>query len=271
MNKKFKNFVIIAVIVIVVFFGLTTAIKIIRKTSKYNRTNIQCLTEERVFDYADVLTDEEENKLRDLIKKDENKIGCDIVIVTTNEYISSMMNYADDYYDENKFGYNKPCGDGVLLLDNWYSEEMWVSTTGKVIKRYNTNLKMDRLLDEICDGIKTSPYEGYKTYVECVTRDMQDSKRFDSYVTTRVAFWFALISAGIFLVVNLINKGDEIKPEKNTYAKGLGINMKEKEDSFLSTNTTKRKIQSSSSGSHHSGGTHRSSSGTSHGGGGRHH
>lgn len=272
MNKKFRNFIITTIIISVIFFGLSIAVKALRKSPDkvYNRSNTECLTDERVFDNADVLTDEEEEKLRELIYKNEKKIGCDIVLVTIDEYVPSMMNYADDYYDDNMFGFDKPCGDGVLLLDNWDTEEMWVTTTGKVMEKYNTDAKVDMLLDEICEDIDESPYKAYKAYVESVTRDMLDSRMLGLDIGNSFLIIISFIVAIIFLIVNLSNKGDVNKPEKNTYTKGSTIDMKQKEDSFISTSTSKRKIQSSSSG-HSSGGAHRSRSGTSHGGGGRRH
>ena len=51
----------------------------------YQRTNTECVTDERVFDNAGVLSDREEEKLRRLIAKREKQTGCDIVLVTLNE------------------------------------------------------------------------------------------------------------------------------------------------------------------------------------------
>lgn len=61
------------------------------KTLNYQRTNTECLTDERVFDGAGVLSDKEEEKLRRLIAKREKQTGCDIVLVTLNE---SLKEYA---------------------------------------------------------------------------------------------------------------------------------------------------------------------------------
>ena len=272
MNKKFRNFIIITIVISIIFFGLTIGVKVLRKSQDkvYTRTNTECFTDERVFDYADVLTDEEEENLRELISENEKKIGCDIVLVTIDEYVPSMMNYADDYYDDYMFGFDKPRGDGVLLLDNWYTEEMWVTTTGKVMDKYNTDAKVNKLLDAICEDIDISPYESYKTYVESVTTFMQDNRKLGLNIGNGFIGTISFVVAIIFLVVNISNKGDVNKAQKNTYTNGSGIDMKQKEDSFISTSTSKRKIQSSSSG-HRSGGAHRSRSGTSHGGGGRRH
>ena len=51
----------------------------------YERTNQACTTKERVFDYGDVLTDQEEDKLRRLIAKREQQTGCDIILITLQE------------------------------------------------------------------------------------------------------------------------------------------------------------------------------------------
>ena len=55
------------------------------RTLNYQRTNTECVTEERVFDNAGVLSDKEEEKLRSLIARREKQTGCDIVLVTLNE------------------------------------------------------------------------------------------------------------------------------------------------------------------------------------------
>ena len=55
------------------------------------RRNEECRTQERVFDYGDVLTEEEEEELRGLIAETEKRTCCDIVLVTLNE---SLKEYA---------------------------------------------------------------------------------------------------------------------------------------------------------------------------------
>ena len=50
------------------------------------RTNNEAPTE-RVYDYADVLTDEEEKDLREYIAKMEKRMHIDIVLVTINQSV----------------------------------------------------------------------------------------------------------------------------------------------------------------------------------------
>ena len=137
--------------------------------STSERANQECDTQERVFDYADVLTSDQEESLRALISEAEAETACDIVLVTLNESLADYakgyegelgyiapdrytMVYADNFYDGHKFGYDRPCGDGVLLLDNWYREAdggvySWLSTCGRAENRFSSSM-IDALLTE---------------------------------------------------------------------------------------------------------------------------
>ena len=83
---------------------------------------------ERVYDYAEVLSDQEETDLRNLIADYEERSKCDLILVTIDqavglsdeEWTNTMVNLADDFYDQKAFGYDQPHGDGALLMDNWY-------------------------------------------------------------------------------------------------------------------------------------------------------
>ena len=50
------------------------------------RNNTECKTNERVFDYADKLSDSEEETLRGEIAELEDKVGMDFVVVTMDQY-----------------------------------------------------------------------------------------------------------------------------------------------------------------------------------------
>ena len=84
MKKYIKHFSVLLIIfaIVLVLFVVALIKKGPDKEEQgvYERTNTECLTDERVFDYADVLSDDEEKSLRDLIAEKEGEIGCDILI-----------------------------------------------------------------------------------------------------------------------------------------------------------------------------------------------
>ena len=78
-------------IMLVVFGVIKGSQAFTAKASYYERTNKECATTQRVFDNADVLSDEEEKKLAELIEKRQKQTKCDIILITLEE---SLEEYA---------------------------------------------------------------------------------------------------------------------------------------------------------------------------------
>ena len=99
-------------------------------TNTEPRSNTECTLTQRVFDDADVLTDEEEAKLEKLIAEKEKLIGGDIVLMTTNDAslntMEKLRDYAQNYYKENKIGWDKPIGSGAIYVDDWETRYTWL-------------------------------------------------------------------------------------------------------------------------------------------------
>lgn len=290
--KKFLKVFKFPLIVLAVFLVIGIGCKIVtsKRTVTYVRSNTECLTEERVFDYADKLTDDEEAELRKKIAQAEVFCGCDIIIVTLEESLEEYaksyesvigpvepyqytMVYADNFYDENKFGFDAPYGDGVLLLDNWYRESdgriySWMCTTGKVQDKYTSEM-IDETLNMCLENVDDDPAYAYGQFVEMVAAEMGPydpaMRTFGQFVSVGVG----LLAALIFYLVNHGGKKGDKTIHTSTYVKGGRPEMREKQDIFITKTVTRRKIEttSRSSGSG-GGGGHISAGGRSHGGGG---
>lgn len=272
--KKYKKFVIISIIGIVLFTVVSYGWLYYRKAKieKSPRANSECLTEDRVFDFANVLSKEEEKKLEKLIKKSEEIISGDIVIVTSLDNVYTMEAFADDFYDEYKFGWDQPWGDGVLLADNCNTEECWMSTSGSFIDLYYDEADIDGILDKTCEFIDISPYYAYKTFINRLVEDKVSLRLISSYFTISDYIVVSIFLTSIFILFNILRKYKSIETNKTTYSKGGTANILNVTDSFISKNTTVRVVNNNSSGKGGSrGGSHRSRSGRSHGGGGRRH
>jgi len=259
------RFLFIAVLVLGIAAGVTTAVKS-SDAKTYTRTNTECLTKERVFDMADKLTASEEEALRELIALRESQIGCDIVLVTIDEYVPSMMNYADDFYDNNKFGYNAPWGDGAVYVDNWSSGEVWFSTCGRVESAYSDSM-IDYLINHVTQITNENPYESYVRYVNTLYEDMNGGV-LPFRVNFSAILIFSVVVAAVYMIVNLIHNKGKKTTVANTYVAGGRPNIKRQQDIFVTKHVTRRRIESSSGGG---GGHHMSSGGHSHGGGGGSH
>ena len=193
--RYFKWVFIVIAVLVLILGGVKGVQKAASAMGKHERTNTECSTTQRVFDYADVLSDAEEKKLEELIARRESQTGCDIVLVTLFEsleeyareiepdvpYNQFVRIFAEQYYEENNFGYNKPNGDGVILVDNWFRGadgkiHTWFCTTG-IVKDAYSDADIDSILDDVYLYVEDNPYRAYKTYVNEFYRHMT-GKRF---------------------------------------------------------------------------------------------
>lgn len=289
--KRFKVCLIILGVLAATYFGIVGIHSLVGGLRGGERQNTECTTTERVFDQADVLSDKEEEKLRKLIAKREKQTGCDIVLVTLNEslreyayerqeYVAPekyVMIYADDFYDEHLFGYDKPQGSGVLLLDNLYREEdgwaySWLCTTGKAEGKYTSRM-IDHLLEKSYRWSKVSPYQGYRAYINQFYHDMNGFGLISINFSVPVILIVSLVMAVLFVVVNLGSEAGKKTTTAKTYVKGGKVKMNHREDRFIRKNVVQHRIESSggSGGGGGGGGHHVSGGGVSHGGGGHRH
>jgi len=247
---------------------------------------------ERVYDYADVLAQGEEEELRRYIREKEEELRIHIVLVTISQSVEgtearerydyrytdwerNMQDLADDFWDDNRYGYNRGFeGDGVLLLHNWYPGQNGeqLSTSGRVEHAFSSD-DIDSVFDAVDAYYESSPYKAYRAYVDQVCSLMSVSSTF--HFSWGLVLILPLVTAGIYASCNLRQKKAENTTRANAYVAGGRPVMKEQEDNFLRKNVITRKIETSSSGgSYHrsgGGGHHYSRSGASHGGGSRRH
>ena len=260
--KYFKIWFIIAGILAVITIGAAVVHAL---TPKPVRGNSQEPTE-RVYDYADMLTDEEEQSLREYIAECEEKIQADIVIVTISESVeydlqdpdlpeafhakevgstdwsTAMRDLADNFYDYNNYGYNKVHGNGVLLLDNSYEGQKgsWLSTCGNVYD-YFGDYEIDQALYAVDDYIDESPYRAYKNCISYVTRTMEESQ--ESMPMT-FAPWIlvGLVVALIYAAVNLHQNKAKDTTATNQYVDGKKPKINDTRDQYLRKNVVTRRI-----------------------------
>ena len=255
--------------------------------ANFSTTRCEGAPEKRIYDDAELLSDAEELALENQIKTVENEVFADIVIVTTNENLQEeyqLMNYADDFYDYNLFGFNKnlktadgTSGDGILLLYCTASDAFWASSAGRLVYVYPSNTEgMTKLLKTtrgaFTDG---TMFDASKAFIESVEGTVYKSLdgstnpngSFFAYLGKNIQKLLLILLISIVLAVLLILKqikflnGQEEDVTHKTYMEGT-VKVVKKQDDFI--RETRRVIKSSSSSG---GNSHSSSSGSSHGGG----
>ena len=223
---------------------------------------------EKIYDFADLYTDDEEQSLYDKVKTFIDTYNMDFAIVTISENNkASEVEYSDDFYDYNDFDVN-----GLLFLIDMDNRQIYMSTAGSAIRMY-TDARIDYLMDNVYQYMTDKEYyEGTSKYItllgDLAAKGVPTGS--ESFVSTGTIFLYSLIaSAVITLIVMIIlvkkNKLVSKANEAKAYLNKDSVKVDVVEERLVSTHTTKTRIESSSSGGSS---THSGSSGISHGGGG---
>lgn len=248
---------------------------------------------QKIYDFSNVLTDEEEQKLTERMHNFTEKYKIDIVILTDNyQYTKDSQNttFATDFYDYNDFGINYEKYDGVMLFRNTYEQNPYFDaySFGNA-QLYFYDTRLSNTLDYIYDDIHNEAYySGFNKFIDKMEEYYNEGKLTDYYVDEsgflqkqKTASYYlkmiglsmiiALVITGI-IIYTLIKKNKMVlKATKATvYMNKEKSKITNVQDNFITSNTTSYVISPDTS----SGGGHSSSGGSSGGGfssgGGRH-
>ena len=248
--------------------------------------------EEKVYDFANLFSDSEEQNIYNEIMAYINLTKYDLAVVTINENNKEdEIEYADDFYDYNNFGFDESFS-GLLYLIDMDNRVVYISTCGYGIKMYD-DYRIDQIIDvgydDLVDGAygecilkmikKTSEYYelGFPESNEHLVIDgievyYDEPKTLKDYLIPPITFSsiITLITSIVMynktrLKIKSVNAVSYLTSERD-----LKVNRQ-----FIRSSVTRvpRNTGSSSSGGGRSSGGgssfHSSSSGRSHGGGGR--
>lgn len=244
---------------------------------------------EKIYDYAEILTDEEEEKIYDLIIDFYNKYQTEVIILTVREsYYSDSKNeeFASDFYDYNDFGIDFAKYDGILIYRNAYEYDPYydIYTFGDA-QLYFNSYRYNQVLDIVYDDLHTGNYfRGFTIFLEHFNNYYEDGTVMKNYYVDDFGYLqekyvppfmtsaiFSIIVT-IIIVIILIKRNKMIVKATNAdiYLDMSLINFTKRKDKFINSRTTSYTV-SSSSGSHSGGGSSSGSSGGGHSsGGGRH-
>lgn len=248
-------------------------------------------------DYADLLTDDEEETLQQRIQELKVELKLDIVIVTTyGTGGKGVQEYADDFYDRNGYGYGST-NSGILLLLDMEGRELYMSTCGEAIYIF-TDYGLEELGQGILPYLSDGDYYGaFSHWVRELTyyvESFRSGKPIDGYVEPDdydspygdeivhydeplvrnpfpVALIIGLVAALITILIMRIRMNTaKLQRGAQAYLKDGSFHLHQNSDMFLYSRVSRRaKPKNNSSGGGGSS-VHRSSGGVSHGGrGGR--
>ena len=230
----------------------------------------------RVVDNAGLLTDSEISALEKKATSYWDAFGLDVAIVTVNSLDGkTAMAYADDYYDEQGYGYGSDYS-GILLLLAMDTREWYITTCGKAISIF-TDRSLDEMGQEMLPDLSSGRYyDAFDTWLElipqyCVAYDnaiplpRQSSPLFMGILSGLAGGILVAVIAVAVMCFQM--RTARAQQNATQYIQKGSYHLHTNRDLYLYSHVSRTRRQDNSSGGGRSGSsTHRSSSGRSHGG-----
>ena len=239
----------------------------------------------RMFDDAEVLTEDEDNELEDALEELSLRQSFDVTIATIESMESvgadSMEQFADDLYDYCQYGYG-PDMDGVLLLVSVGDRKWHISTCGYGITAF-TDAGIQYLGEQMTPDMADGDYAAaFRTFIQWTDAYVTAAREGHPYDVDNMPHEpLSILYLGLALVIGLVtalivtgvmkSQLKSVAPQRDatSYVRQGSMKLTNQRDLFLyrDVHRTERPKESRSSDSGGSS-THTSSSGTTHGGGG---
>ena len=230
------------------------------------------MTEQRVFDYAELLSDADEREMHLWVADMQENWGMDLAFLTTNDTEGkSVQQYGADFYVEQNLGLGENY-DGVIFVLDMGNREGQIITSGKAIDIY-TDYYIDVMWDDMVTFLSdgdyynafftlymdldhyASEYATYQKDPDSYLSDYSKAQKVKSIATSLViAAVFALVIAAM-AVSSMKKSCRNVKPftDGRAYLKENGFYLTVNRDSFANTHTSIMPIPRDDD-NHHGGG-----------------
>lgn len=234
----------------------------------------------RVVDDAELLTEDEKAELANKLDDISSRQECDVVIVTVAGLEGkTAQEYADDYYDYNKYGMGDGA-DGILLLISMEDRDWALTTYGFGITAF-TDAGQEYIME------LTSGYLGEGQYADAFaqfsdlcddflmqahTAEPYDVGNMPDDISALGRIMWIIPSVIIGAVISLVLKKKKRKALKNVRRKSdaadyvAGMELTGQYDRFLYSDVQRVKIRDDKDDGYDGSNFHISSSGRGHGG-----
>lgn len=197
----------------------------------------------KIYDYAQVLTEKEEKDLKKSVDKYIEKYNIDLVLVTIKHYNQKTLEeYMELFYNTNKFGIgdNKS---GIMFTIDYKKEDIGIKTFGLASDLYSEN-ELDKIISKV--EKKDDDKDKLLTFIKYSNKYINeyDNETFDNDILIEINWLgisiISIILSTLVVFIGLLkSRNKSIKKRNDNCVKTLIITVKE--DSFITTNTKKRK------------------------------
>ncbi len=260
MNKRIKRIWLAAAIGLIVFCFIVPGMA----QKAVASADIKRL----IYDDAHLLDQADSDELDAMAREYGAKHEIEIVILTTeNPENQDVVKITEDFYDKEAPGYDKAHGNAVMLTMDMRNRDIYLAGFYKG-EEYFDDERLDRIREKIAPLLSAGEYrQAFETFIKTVDRYMKYKPGVNPD-NILFSLWFqlgaALAIGGIAVGMMVYRSGGRVTVNGGTYEDAGNSGVLQREDRYIRTTVTKRKIEKSSSSSGGGGGT--TSGGHSHSG-----
>ncbi len=231
----------------------------------------------RLVDKAELLSDSEKTELLYILDEISERQQVDIIVLTVPSLEgASPVEYADNFYDNNDYGFGDN-HDGILFLISMEERDWYISTTGygiTAVTDENIEYMSEYFLYDLSEG---EYLKAFTTFAELCDYFITQSQ-YTGDNAPKEPYWFVgnfVITFGIGFIISLIVTGGmkrklkSIRPQSTAdiYIKRDSMHITKRNDLFLYRHIDRIKKPENNQANHSRvSNTHTSSSGRTHGG-----
>lgn len=202
---------------------------------------------QKVADGADLLEEDQEERLQEQFTKIAEKYACDVAVVTTDSCGGkSPQDYTDEYYRQNGYGYGEN-RDGIILMVSMGERKFHLATRGTAVTVF-TDYGLQRIDDMISGDLSDGEYyEAFRTFGELTEEfilEAEKGKPFDVHheykekmgTGLRILIAFiaaAIVTSGVFLILIRQLKSVGTKKMAQEYVRPGSFQVTYQRDIFL--------------------------------------
>ncbi|CAM4446132.1 MULTISPECIES: TPM domain-containing protein [Paenibacillus] len=211
-----------------------------------------------IYDDAHLLSQADYDELNTMANEYGAERETDIMIITTdNPENEDVVKMTEDFYDEQAPGYDKPFGNAVILTLDMRNRDIYLAGFYKA-EQYLDDARLDKIRNKITPDLTEGDYrQAFEQYIKTANRYMgyEPGVNPDNILFN---LWFqlggALAIGGIAVGIMAYRSGGRVTVSGRTYEDAGTSGVLQRQDRFIRTTVTKRKIQKSSSSSGGGGG-----------------
>lgn len=240
-----------------------------KELQKQNKINVNFRQKDKnqhILDLADYFDKSELESLEKLARKYSNEGETDFVVLLISEEMSDgeLIEYYQNMYDLNGFGYDKMYGDAVIMAINLEIRRVEISGFYKSMDKLDDH-RIELVLDDLEGYLRNDQfYFAIETFFESATKYMNykvginpDNILLNSILQLIIALLISFTIVGVIAA----QSGGRSTINERTYRDEENTKVLDGYDKYIRTSVTRRRKENDSSGSGGSSGSTRSTSG----------